>query len=169
MRRSVRLLCTVLLSCRNEPNANAPPALSVNPATTGASTSAGGSESPAPIGPGAAPEEPSDNSVAVYDPLPLCTGYYERTLKVYSWTQPQLRARFGPPTTKEAYRVVERQGEFYSLVEEIYPTTDPKNLDVPIEEWTWEKKDCRLTVWFHRPDGTWRALGDLLWHYGDEF
>lgn len=34
----------------------------------------------------------------------------------------------------------------------------------PMEVWKWVQGDCRLTARFHRPDGTWPAIGDLLWH-----
>lgn len=175
LRHSVGIVSIAVMSC-NEPKAKVASAPSETPAPASETPSTATVSSPATEhsmdtsgGAGVLTDAPVDNAVAVYDSLPSCTGEYERTLKLHSWTQPQLQARFGPPTKKEAYRVVERQGEFYGLVEEIYPTTDPKNLDVPIEEWTWRKGDCLLTVWFHRTDGTWRALGDVLYHYADEF
>ena len=58
----------------------------------------------------------------------------------------------------------DRQGEFYGPIANTYPTTDPKNRDIPIEEWTWTAGNCRLSVWFHRPKGTWEVLENFFWH-----
>lgn len=60
-------------------------------------------------------EAPADK-VAVYEQLPSCTGDVT-SLSLYSWTQPQLRARFGPRANKESFRIEERQGEFYNGIE----------------------------------------------------
>jgi hypothetical protein len=84
-------------------------------------------------------------------------------------TQSELEGRYGPPLTHEEFRAGELQGEFYVGVENVYPSTDPKNRDVPIEEWTWKSGTCTLTVWFHRQGGVWRALDDVYWHENIEF
>lgn len=171
---ALALLCLVLCGGCDEPKPAAPhhsPHVPSPPRSPSAPPDSAGSraESPPPNGSASkSPTSASQNLVAVQDPIPSCTGE-RRRLYLYSWTQPRVSAQYGPPTKKESYRVVERQGEFYSAIEEIYPTTEPRNLDVPIEEWTWVQGDCRLTVWFHRPDGDWKALGDLVWHYADEF
>lgn len=84
-------------------------------------------------------------------------------------TENQVRVRFGPPTRRESFRVEERGGEFYVGIQHAYPTTERKNRDVPIEEWTWTSGDCILTVWFHRPQGHWQVLDDVYWHKDTAF
>lgn len=96
--------------------------------------------------------------------FPVCTETTATSLELLGLTQPELLARFGPPAMQESFRVEERQGEFYGPIANTYPTTDPKNRDVPIEEWTWMVDDCRLSVWLHRPKGTWLVLDDFFWH-----
>lgn len=89
--------------------------------------------------------------------------------KLEGLTQDRVRARFGPPTLEESFQVQDRQGEFYVGIANTYPTTDPKNRNVPLQEWTWTSGDCILTVWFHNPKGTWLALDDVYWHKDTAF
>ena len=96
--------------------------------------------------------------------LPTCTETTGHSLELRVLTQDQVRARFGAPSQQESFRVEERQGEFYGPIANTYPTTDPKNRSVPLEQWTWRSGDCFLTVWFHRPQGVWHALDDFYWH-----
>jgi hypothetical protein len=84
-------------------------------------------------------------------------------------TPEQLETRFGPPAVRESFRAVEKQGEFYGPIETLYPSIDPKNHDVPLQEWAWKSGDCTLTVWFHRPGGTWLAIDDVYWHADIDF
>ena len=78
-------------------------------------------------------------------------------------------ARFGPPTEREEYRAGAVGGEFYIAVEHTYPSVDPKNRDVPIQEWTWHSGDCRLTVWFHKLKGAWEVLDDAYYDRRTQF
>lgn len=107
--------------------------------------------------PGSAPEA-----------LPACDdSSFEFNLK--GLAEEEVRARFGSPARRESFRVEERGGEFYVGIQHAYPTTERKNRDVPIEEWTWTSGDCILTVWFHRPKGTWEVLDDVYWHEDTAF
>ena len=81
----------------------------------------------------------------------------------------RVEARFGPPSERESYRADEVGGEFYVAIEQTYPSSDPKNADVPIEEWTWHSGDCRLTVWFHKPKGAWEVLDDVFYDHRTQF
>ena len=49
-----------------------------------------------------------------------------------------------------------------------YPLTDSANASVEIQEWTWERDPCRLTVWFHQVDGAWEVLENVRWHRDTE-
>jgi hypothetical protein len=95
--------------------------------------------------------------------MPECIRDF-RSLGLEGSTPAQLEARFGAPAAREFFRAIERQGEFYAAIENVYPSTDPKNHDVPLQEWTWKSGACTLTVWFHRSQGEWRALPDIYWH-----
>ena len=79
------------------------------------------------------------------------------------------RARFGPPLRQGTYRVEELQGEFFAPLAKTYPTTDPKNRGVSLQQWTWTSGDCILTVWFHNPKETWEVLDDVYWHKDTAF
>lgn len=84
-------------------------------------------------------------------------------------TQDEVRTRYGRPDLKESFRVEERQGEFYGPIANTYPTTDPKNRNVLLQQWTWKSGDCFLTVWFHRPMAAWQVLDDFYWHKDTAF
>lgn len=102
------------------------------------------------------------------EPLPPCTRD-ARSLALEGSTPEQLESRSGLPATRESFRAGERQGEFYAPIENLYPSIEPKNHDVPLEEWTWKSDRCTLTVWFHRPQGAWLARPDIYWHEDIDF
>lgn len=164
--KSTRLVFALALICCKDSKSILPSGPEQVAVTSGGS---GGAESNALGAAGASADAPVPNLVAVYDPVPLCTGGVVPSVGIHGWTQSQVRARFGPPAKQESFRAPERQGEFYVGIENLYPSTDPKSFEVPIEEWTWTSGDCILTVWFHRPDGTWRAFDDVVWHKDDDF
>jgi hypothetical protein len=116
----------------------------------------------------AAPSPSSSPRSRAPEPLPPCSRDV-RSLGLEGSTPEGLESRFGPPSTREPFRAIERQGEFYAPIENLYPSTDPKNHDVPIEEYTWKSGPCTLTVWFHRPRGEWRAIDDVYWHEQIDF
>jgi len=155
--RRLSLVLTVGLgiACRDPAPAGVPPIPSA--ANTAAKTTAAPSPEPAP-------QEAAEPSAA----LPPCTRDAV-PLNLQGLGRSEVEARFGPPTTREQFRAEERQGEFYSGIETVYPSTDPKNRDVPLEEWTWRSGDCTLTVWFHQQGGAWRVIDDVYWHKSIDF
>lgn len=84
-------------------------------------------------------------------------------------TPDALTERFGPPTQRESFALGDRPDEFRIRLQNTYPLTDSGNATVEIQEWTWERDPCRLTVWFHRVDGAWQVLENLRWHRDAEF
>jgi hypothetical protein len=106
----------------------------------------------------------SEDSSGPVAQLPACTETTGHSLDLRGLTQDLVRARFGSPSQEESFRVEERQGEFYGPIANTYPTTDPQNRNVPLEQWTWRSGDCFLTVWFHRREGVWSVLDDFYWH-----
>ena len=78
-------------------------------------------------------------------------------------------SRFGTPLSKESFRLEERVDEFHIALQNTYPMTEPKNASVQLQELTWANADCRLTIWFHLRDGTWRSFENLRWPRDAEF
>ena len=102
--------------------------------------------------------------------LPSCSeGQSARSLGLGSLTSAQVLARFGQPQRQGTFRVEELQGEFFAPIANTYPTTEPRNRGVPLQQWTWTSGDCILTVWFHRPAGTWQVVDDVYWHKDTAF
>ena len=50
-----------------------------------------------------------------------------------------------------------------------YPTTDPVNANVMIEESWWHDGDFWITLWFHQVDGSWVVLDSCRWHKDVQF
>jgi hypothetical protein len=118
----------------------------------------------------AATPQPTPTEVDAPEPLPSCReGQSASSIGLHGLTPDQVRARFGPPLRQGTFRVEELQGEFFAPLANTYPTTDPKNRNVPLQQWTWTSGDCILTVWFHNPKGTWLALDDVFWHKDTAF
>ena len=120
--------------------------------------------------PAVAVRETPNAAAASPDPENLPASSCERDIDFRLAGTPRERvgARFGPPAERESHRADDVGGEFYVAIEQTYPSSDPKN-DVPIEEWTWRSGDCRLTVWFHKPKGTWEVLDDVFYDYRTQF
>lgn len=112
----------------------------------------------------ARPTDPGSTTAPKAEPFPNCTETTGYALELDGLTQAEVRTRFGPPTLEESFQVQDRQGELYVGIANTYPTTDPKNRNVALQEWTWTSGDCVLTVWFHKPKGTWQVLDDFFWH-----
>ena len=156
MKPGLWLLITALLgiACRDRDRVSVPQSPT-------AAVAAGTGESPIPE---PTPPQPPTRSTA----LPPCNRDAV-ALNLRGLSQPEVEARFGPPATREPFRAQDRQGELYSGIENVYPSTDPKNWNVLLEEWTWRSGDCTLTVWFHRQEEVWRALDDVYWHRSIDF
>lgn len=161
MTRPVRILgvVCVLIGCERTR-----PAEQTGPASPPVASSAGGA------GPTAATtaERPGETRAPAPEPLPPCDDAH-LSFQLEGLTRERVRARFGPPALEESFQVQDRQGEFYVGIANTYPTTDPTNRTVSLEEWTWTSGDCILTVWFHNPKGTWLALDDVYWQKDTAF
>lgn len=70
----------------------------------------------------------------------------------------ELEAQLGVPRKKESFLRSERQDEFHVLLENVYPMKKAENREVPLQEWTWTEKDCQLTVWLHKVNGSWTSF-----------
>jgi hypothetical protein len=91
------------------------------------------------------------------------------TLGLKGSTPEQLETRFGPPAVRRSFRAVGKQGELYGPIETLYPSIDPRNHDVPLQEWAWKSGACTLTLWFHHPGDAWLAIDDVHWHADIDF
>jgi len=81
----------------------------------------------------------------------------------------EISSELGEPARKDSFKLRERQDEFRIELQNTYPLTDPRNRDVPVREWTWEEKDCNLTLWFHQVNEEWVVFETMKWNDGTEF
>jgi len=88
---------------------------------------------------------------------------------VRTLTEEETLARLGSPAKRLEYTMAEAGDEFRIELQNTYPLTKPENRGVRIHEWTWNRGDERLTVWFHKPADAWRAFHLMRWHKGMEF
>lgn|SRR5487761_513259 len=75
-----------------------------------------------------------------------------------------VEAVLGAPTTTDAFPMSRAVGEFRVSLLNTYPTTDPANANVMIEESWWQDGDYWITLWFHQIDGSWVVLDSCWWH-----
>ncbi len=75
-------------------------------------------------------------------------------------------ARFGEPRQRDSFRLGDRDDEFRIGLRNVFPAGKPGSDEAQIEEWTWERAGCRLTVWLHRK-GKSRAVVDHLIYPAD--
>ena len=80
-----------------------------------------------------------------------------------------LEKEIGPPARKDQFKVGERPDEFRIELQNTYPLTVVANRSVEVREWTWDRGQCHLTVWFHSVEGSWRCLNATIWPEGVEF
>jgi hypothetical protein len=81
----------------------------------------------------------------------------------------ELSETFGAPARKETFRLGERQDEFHITLQNHYPLSVAANAKIELQEWTWEKGKCRLTVWLHKPAATWVAVENIRYPADAEF
>lgn len=81
----------------------------------------------------------------------------------------ELARTLGEPTRKQTFRLGDKQDEFHITLQNHYPLSVPANASVEIQEWTWERANCRLTVWLHKPAAEWVALENIRYPAGAEF
>jgi hypothetical protein len=84
-------------------------------------------------------------------------------------TDAALGEMLGAPSRKDTFLLGERQDEFHVALQNHYPLTVAANAAVQLQEWTWEKGACRLTVWLHKPAASWVALENLRYPADAEF
>lgn len=112
----------------------------------------------------------SEPKAAAENAFPTCRDdVFGYSLELQRLTQQQVETRFGAPSARRSFRAADVGGEFYLAIEHTYPSQNPENRDVPIEQWTWTSGECSLTVWFLRPTGEWRVLDDVYWHKDTAF
>jgi hypothetical protein len=75
----------------------------------------------------------------------------------------------GEPERKETFRLGERPDEFHVMLQNHYPLTKTANAMVEIQEWTWSKGDCRLTLWLHKKGTDWVGLENVRYPADAEF
>jgi hypothetical protein len=97
-----------------------------------------------------------------------CVGT-ERLAGLDGKTAKELEVTLGEPTRKSSFRMSEKQDEFHITLQNHYPLKKRQNAKIEIQEWTWEVRDCRLTVWLHKPDADWLALENLRYNAETEF
>lgn len=85
--------------------------------------------------------------------------------------QPEIKLSemFGAPARKETFLLRERQDEFHVTLQNHYPLSVAANAAVQLQEWTWEKNGCRLTIWLHKPAGSWVTLENIRYPGDAEF
>ncbi|HLC28302.1 MAG TPA: hypothetical protein VJL07_02530 [Dehalococcoidia bacterium] len=93
----------------------------------------------------------------------------EKVPRFLDKTATEVSSELGEPAKKDSFKLGERQDEFRIELQNTYPLTNPENRDVQVREWTWEEKDCNLTLWFHQVDEGWVVFETMKWNDGTEF
>ena len=84
-------------------------------------------------------------------------------------TDARITEALGEPERKEIFRLGERPDEFHISLQNHYPLKNTLNLNVEVQEWTWTKGPCRLTVWLHRKNGNWTGFENIRYPTAAEF
>ena len=79
-----------------------------------------------------------------------------------------LERLFGKADDKQTYQIKDVEDEFRIELLNIYPPTNPENLEVRIWERTWNEGSCRTTVWFHKIGKYEEAILARGWHKDEE-
>lgn len=75
----------------------------------------------------------------------------------------------GAPDQKHAFLMGERTDEFHITLQNTYPLTKAANRQVAVREMTWKRGACKLTVWLHEADKTWRVFENSRYSATAEF
>lgn len=75
----------------------------------------------------------------------------------------------GDPNQKYEFTMDKAIGEFRVELYNTYPSGSPNNQNVEIREWTWVYQDHKLTLWLHRPNGSWVVLNTCRYRNGVVF
>jgi hypothetical protein len=84
-------------------------------------------------------------------------------------TAEEVTARLGEAERKESFLLGERQDEFHVVLQNTFPLSKRGNRKLPIQEWTWTKGTCRLTVWLHEEKGVWKSFENSRYPAAAEF
>ena len=84
-------------------------------------------------------------------------------------TDSQIAKLLGEPERKETFRLSDRPDEFHITLQNHYPLSRAANRDVQMQEWTWTKGQCRLTVWLHKKNAVWVGLENIRYSTDAEF
>lgn len=76
-------------------------------------------------------------------------------------------AELGDPISRERFGLADGMNEFRIELRNVLPL--PANSATQVEERTWAKGDCRLTLWSVERDGDWRVIHAMRWPAGAEF
>ncbi len=75
----------------------------------------------------------------------------------------------GSPDHESEFTMAEAIGEIRIGLFNTYPLDSPDIASIEIREWTWRYTFYTLTVWFHRPDGSWVVLDTCRYRNGTMF
>jgi len=75
-----------------------------------------------------------------------------------------VESALGKPTRTDKYPMSQAVGEMRAPLFNAYPTSNPANANVPIEESWWKDGDYWITLWFHQVNGQWVVLDSCRWH-----
>lgn len=80
-----------------------------------------------------------------------------------------VKSRLGKPIRIDKYTMSQAVGEMRAPLFKTYPTSNPANANVLIEESSWKDGDYWITLWFHQVNGQWIVLDSCRWHKDVKF
>ena len=110
-------------------------------------------------------------AVAVLGTSCKSDAFFKReVLNLKGVSEANLVKRFGSPdriatkTVKEMAQAPEPLRAPIPQVLSMYPTNNPRNLDVPIKSFSWPEGRILLTVWLHQEDRQWVSFYAEEWN-----
>ncbi|MDA7906688.1 hypothetical protein OAU26_06265 [Mariniblastus sp.] len=89
--------------------------------------------------------------------------------KLHGKTDAAVLGTLGKPNQKYEFTMDDAVGEFRIELYNTYPPGAPNNKNVEIREWTWVYRHHRLTLWLHKPNGSWVVLDTCQYKNGIAF
>lgn len=80
-----------------------------------------------------------------------------------------VESKLGTPTQTYKFPMSQALGEMRSPLLSTYPSSNPANANVMIEESWWKDGDYWITLWFHQVNGQWVVLESCRWHKDVQF
>lgn len=93
----------------------------------------------------------------------------EEVATLHGQTDSAIFGKLGAPSYEHKFTMDEMLGEFQIELYNTYPPDSPNNPNVEIRECTWEYSRHRLTIWFHKPNGSWVVLDTCRYQNGVVF